>query len=130
MRRIEIATFVFALCASSSLSGCLVAAAGAGAAGTAYVMGSLDGSLPGTPEQIVKASESVLKEKDIHMVSSDATGIDGKVVARTATDKKIEITVKRQDEKNAKVSIRVDTFGDHELSTSLFEGIKAKLAAS
>jgi hypothetical protein len=124
-----IATFGLALALgiASSLSSCLVAAAGAGAAGTAYVMGSLDGTLPASPEQVVQASESVLKEKEMHMVSSEATGVDGKVVARTALDTKVDITIKRQDEKNSKISIRVGTFGDRGLSTEILEKIRAKL---
>jgi hypothetical protein len=125
--RNRIATLGLALGALTGLSGCVVVAAGAGAAGTAYVMGSLDSSVPGSPEKVVEASESVLKETDIHVVSKDATGIDGTVVGKTALDKKIEITVKRQDEKTSAISIRVGTWGDRELSQELFEKIRARL---
>jgi hypothetical protein len=131
MRTIHrISTLALALGALTSLSGCLVAAAGAGAAGTAYVMGSLDSSLPATPQKVVEATESVLKDTDIRVVSKDATGLDGSVVATTALDTKIQITIKRQDDKNSKISIRVGTFGDRELSEELFEKIKAKLPAA
>jgi hypothetical protein len=125
--RIHFATLTLALGAVTSLSGCLVAAAGAGAAGTAYVMGSLDGTVPGTPEKVIDASESVFKDKEVHILSKDATGLDGTIIAKTALDKRIEVTVKRQDEKTSTISIRVGTFGDQELSRELFEKIKARL---
>ena len=125
--RNTIATLGLALAVQTGLSGCVVVAAGAGAAGTAYVMGSLDSSVPGNPEKVVEVSESVLKETDIHVVSKDATGIDGTIVGKTALDKKIQITVKRQDEKTSAISIRVGTFGDRELSQELFEKIRARL---
>ena len=116
-----------ALLATTSLSGCLAVAAGAGAAGAVYVMGSLDSSLPGTPEKVVDATETALKDTDIHVVSKDATGIDGDVVGRTALDTKIHVTVKKQDDKTSKISIRVGTFGDRELSQQIYDKIKAKL---
>jgi hypothetical protein len=125
--RIQFASLALALGAATSLSGCLVAAAGAGAAGTAYVMGSLDGTVPGTPEKVVEASESVFKDKEVHILSKDATGLDGTIIAKTALDKRIEVTVKRQDEKTSTISIRVGTFGNQELSRELFEKIKARL---
>src|SRR5437867_12372064 len=106
----RIAALGFSLGALAGLPGCLVAAAGAGAAGTAYVLGDLDGTVPGTPQKVAQAAESVLKEMDVPVTSSNATGLDGKVVGRTALDKKVEITVTRVDDKSSKVSIRVGTF--------------------
>jgi hypothetical protein len=119
---------IAALVLSIASSGCVVAAAGAGAAGAAYVMGSLDASLPANPERIVEASKDVLKDSDIHVLESDATSVDGTVVGRTALDRKIEITVKRVDDKQSKISIRVGTFGDKEVSQDLFDRIKARVS--
>jgi hypothetical protein len=128
--RFQIATLSLALLATTGLSGCLAVAAGAGAAGAVYVMGSLDSTVPGTPETVVDATEGALKDTDIHVLSKDATGIDGSVVGRTALDTKVEITVKRQDEKTSKISIRVGTFGDKELSQQIYDKIKAKLPSA
>jgi hypothetical protein len=124
--RIVFAALVLALAAIPS-TGCIVAAAGAGAAGAAYVMGSLDASLPANPEKIVEASKGVLKDSDIHVLESDATSIDGTVVGRTALDRKIEITVKRVDDKQSKISIRVGTFGDRDVSQDLLDRIRARV---
>jgi hypothetical protein len=128
--RFQIATLSLALFATAGLSGCLAVAAGAGAAGAVYVMGSLDSTLPGNPEAVVDASEGALKDTDIHVLSKDATGIDGSVVGRTALDTKVEITVKKHDEKSSKISIRVGTFGDKELSQQIYDKIKAKLPSA
>jgi uncharacterized protein DUF3568 len=108
-------------------SGCLVAAAGAGAAGAAYVMGSLDASLPSNPERIVEASRGVLQDSDIHVLESDATTIDGTVVGRTALDRRVEITVKRVDDRQSRISIRVGTFGDRDVSQDLLDRIRARV---
>ena len=128
--RSTIVAIGLALGAASGLPGCLVAAAGAGAAGAVYVMGSLDGSLPATPQRIVEATNDVLAESDIHVLSSDATCIDGTVVGRTALDKRVEITVKKVDEKNSRISIRIGTFGDHDISRDLFDRIQAKVGSA
>ena len=127
MSRTTIVAFVLALGIAGGLQGCAVDTAGTGAAGAAYVMGSLDGPMPATPQRIVEASKDVLEGSDIHILSSDATSVDGTVVGRTALDRKIEITVKRVDDKESQVSIRVGTSGDKGVSQDLFDRIKAKV---
>jgi len=112
---------------ATSLSSCVVVAAGAGAAGAAYVMGSLDGTMAASPEKVVDAAKDVLKDKDIKVVSADASGVDGRVVGKTALEKEINITVKRTEANMSKVSIRVGTFGDQEISREIYAGIQNKL---
>lgn len=126
---LKISALSFALASVIGLSGCLVVAAGAGAAGAAYVMGDLEATVNGTPQKVVEASKGVLEEKELRDVHGDATGVDGSASARMASDTKIEITVKRQDEKTCKLSIRVGTFGDEKLSQDLLDRIRAKLPA-
>jgi len=104
------------------------AAAGKPPAGAvAYVGGDLEGRLDASPQRVVQASEAAFEEMDIRLISADATGIDGKVIGRTALDKKIEITARRDADTSCKVSIRVDTFGDEALSRQIFEKIRSKL---
>jgi hypothetical protein len=117
-----------ALFALTGLSSCI--SSSGSPPGTTYSFGSLDCSVSATPEKVVQASEKALKEKDLHMVSSDSTGVDGKVVAKTALDTTIAITVTRQDEKTSKLTIRVGTFGDQALSNDLLEKIRANLPSS
>ncbi len=116
-----------ALCAALGGSGCLVAAAGAGVAGTAYVMGSVDADLNGTPPAIVHASESALEDLDMHIDTSKSTGLDGTVVATSALDTRVRIEVNRKDDKQSSISIRVGTFGDRDVAQQILMRIKSKL---
>src|SRR5258708_10085451 len=106
-KRIQITACSFALAALPILSGCVSNARGPGPAGTSYAFGHLDGPLVGSPQKVVEATEAVLKAQDIPITSKDATGLDGKVVARTALGTQIEITVRRQDNASSTISIRV-----------------------
>ena len=122
------AAILLSVGALSGLPGCLlVAGTAAGVGAAAYVGGDLEGRLEASPQRVVQASETALEEMDIKVISADATGIDGKVIGRTALDKRIEITADRDGDTSSKISIRVDTFGDESLSRQIFEKIKTKL---
>jgi hypothetical protein len=124
---IRIAGLALVLTGAASLEGCIVTSSGANPAGTSYVFGRLDGALKGTPQTVVKAAKSVLDEQEMKDVTEIASALDGKVTARTALDTAITVTVTRKDETMSNVSIKVGSFGDHQISTELFEKIRAKL---
>jgi hypothetical protein len=113
------------------LPGCIFlaagAAAGAAAAGAFYAKGDLEATLEARPPQLVAASEEVFEEMNIAKVSSASTEVDGKVVGRTARDKKVAVTVKTESESFSKLSIRVGTFGDEALSRQILDGIKKRV---
>ena len=110
------------------LSGCLLAAAGAaGAATVAYVGGEIKTTLQAAPPQVVAATDTAFKQMSIVAVSSDSTAVDGLVEGRTATDKKITVTVKSEGDKASRVGIRVGTFGDEALSRQILDKIKSNL---
>jgi hypothetical protein len=127
-RTIQIAIPVLAL--AIALGGCDALREKPGPDGTVYSFGQFDGTLTASPQQVVEATESVLKEQELHLLSSDATGLDGKVVARSALDKEIRITVRRQGDKTSIISIHYGAYGDSGMSRDLYEKIKAKLPAS
>ena len=128
MRRpIQIALTVLALAAVPALGGCESMRSKPGPDGTAFSLCTLDGLLNASPQKVIQASENVMKEQEFHIASSDATGVDGKIVAHTALDKEIAITVKRESDTSSKISIRVGSFGDQAMSRDLYEKIKAKL---
>ena len=109
-------------------SGCIaVAAAAAGGAGVAYVMGEFEGTLEATPPAVVKAARKALDSLDIEVVSHESSGVDGRVEGKTALAKKVVITVEREGEKTSKVGIRVDRWGDEALSRDIYERIKTRL---
>jgi hypothetical protein len=95
--------------------------------GVAYVNGELDATLEASPERIVQASEAALKDLEIPVVSRDASAVDGKVVGRSALQRKIDITIHRKTETTSELSIRVDTFGDEAFSRQVLDKIRSKL---
>jgi len=46
-------------------------------------------------------------------------------VARTATDKKIEVTLNKKSANSTEIRIRVGTFGDEPMSRQLLDKIKS-----
>ena len=124
----KIAVVALSLGSLTALPGCiLVGAAAVGAAGAAYMNGEFKARLDASPQKVVQASEGALKDMDIPIESSVATGVDGRVVGHTALDKKVEITVKREGDTGSKISIRVATFGDEALSRQIYEKIKSRI---
>lgn len=111
----------------TALSGCSGFRAKPGVDGTAYSLFHLDVMVSADPKKIVAAAEAVLGEMDIDIESSVASGVDGRVIAKTALERRIEIVVERQDAETSKYSILIGSFGDEALSREIHERIKAKL---
>lgn len=89
------------------LQGCLLAAAAAGA-GAAYVYtSSQTAEVEADPERVIAAAEGVMAEMSLEVESSAATAIDGRLLARTASDEQVRVTVSSADEGRSKVTVRV-----------------------
>jgi hypothetical protein len=124
---IRITSCALVLAGTAALQGCIVTSSGANPEGTSYVFGHLDGVLKGSPQSVVKAAKNVLDDQEMKDVTEVASALDGKVTARTALDTSITITVTRKDDTTSNVSIKVGSFGDHQIATGLYEKIRAKL---
>ena len=105
----------------------LVGAAGAGAAGIAYVTGDLETHVGEDPRAVARASEAALKGLDIHVISTKASALDSLVVGRTDTDAKVTVTGKLTESGQTKVSIRVGVFGDEAMSRRILAQIRTHL---
>src|SRR5262245_52967897 len=110
--RIPIFFLAVALGAGATLSGCESLRQKPGVDGTAYSLGHLDVMVKAEPKRVVEAAEGVMHDMNIQVETSAASGLDGKVVGKTALNKRIEILVERQDSETSKYSIQVGTFGD------------------
>ena len=112
-------------------SGCfLVAVGAAGAAGAgavAYVRGELDTSLASKYETMVMASNKAIEGLQFAKVSERKDAFSAVLMARTAQDKRINITVTKSGDNLSRVQIRVGTFGDEAMSLSILERIKSNL---
>ena len=110
-----------------TLSGCLMVAAGAGASAVAYVRGDLETNLNYDYNKVVDSARNAVKDLEFARVSENKDALKAVLVARTAMDKKVEITITNSGKKLTNIKIRVGLFGDEALSMSILDKIKAGL---
>jgi hypothetical protein len=124
-RRIFMAIWLTASLAG--LSGCIIAAAGAGAGAVAYVRGDLEANLDANPEQVVAAARKAATDLNFAPLSENREPLRVVLTSRTPLDKKVEITVSNSANKLTNMKIRVGVFGDEQVSRSILTKIKARL---
>jgi hypothetical protein len=61
------------------------------------------------------------------VTQSASSGLDGKMVARTASDTPVVVTVKSQGPDSSHVTIRVGRFGDDVMQNQMLEKIRENL---
>ena len=120
--RAKIWTIVAAVSVLTIVSGCRIVSPG-----VTYNMGSLEAMISATPEEVTGATEAIVQDMKLVLISSESTGLDGKVIARTAQNKKISIDIKRQSQNVTHVTIRVGRMGDEQASMLILERIKSRL---
>lgn len=112
-------------------SGCFlvaVGAAGAAGAGTvAYIRGELDASLGSRLDAVVGAADRAIAQLQFAKISDTRDAFSAVIVARTAQDQKITITVTKEADELSKVRIRIGVFGDEPKSRAILDKIKANL---
>lgn len=109
-------------------SGCLAVAAGVAAAGTVvYIRGELQASLANPYRDVITATGKALGKLQFRKISEKGDALKTVIVARTGSDKKVEITVKKVTDSVTKVEIRVGVFGDEALSMTILDNIKQAL---
>jgi len=111
----------------AGLSGCLAVAAGAGASAVAYARGDLETSLNADYGKVVASARSAVTELEFAKVSENKDALKAVLVARTALDKKVEITIANSGKKLTNIKIRVGVFGDESLSMAILDKIKSGL---
>ncbi len=119
------ALLLAAACAGSGCS--MLGGSSAGAGTVAYVSRELQASLPVDYTKVVAAARVSIKELEFASVSDSKDALKAVMVARTALDKKVEITITNAGRKSANVVIQVGFLGDKDLSFAILEKIKSKL---
>ena len=94
------------------VSGCIVAAAGAGAGTVAYVMGDLKGTEAKDIDTIYKAAEKAMTQLNFKVTEKNVDKLSGRIIARDSRDKKVTIKIRATSENTTETSIRVGFFGD------------------
>ena len=119
---------VLLLAAAGAGSGCAMLGGSSTGAGTvAYVSRELQASLPVDYSKVVAAARVSIKELEFASVSDNKDALKAVLVARTALDKKVEITITNAGRKSTNVVIQVGFLGDKDLSFAILEKIKSKL---
>ena len=109
-------------------SGCAVLAAGAvGAGATAYLKGELESSLSADIDEAHAAAEAAVDELELALISSRKDRLVAVVLARTADDKRVEITLDAVSPQLTKARIRVGVFGDETIALRMLEEMRNQL---
>ena len=116
-----------ALTTLAALGGCVAAAVGAGASVVAYVRGDLETTMPTEYAKVVDSARRALKDLEFARVSDSKDALKADLVARTALDKKVEVTLTNSGKNLTNIKIRVGVFGDEQLSLAILDKIKAGL---
>ena len=121
------ATFFLLVFLILAITGCLAAiATGVGAAGAVlWHQGELRADLNAPPDKVIAATERAFADLKWSKISATSSKTDGKAIARTGADEKVEVTVKQKTENTSEIGIRVGVIGDENLSRTLLDKIKA-----
>ena len=110
------------------LSGCLLAAVGAGAAGTvAYAKGDLEVIRSEGITEVYEATRNAVEQLEYSITESRKDATSARVVARDSQDDKITIKLKATPEGPTEVSIRVGTWGSETRSNIIYSKIKENI---
>ena len=107
--------------------GAVVVGAAAGAGAVAYVRGELKVTEEAPLDAVVEATRAAIQDLRFTLTGSEADAVSGQFTAQTANDKRIEINLKKVSDELTQIRIRVDIFGDEDLSRLIHDKIKAHL---
>ena len=109
-----------------SISGCgAVIVGGAAAVGTvAYFQGDLHAVLEGSLKQSITAVDAAILRAGFDTITRSVDNLGGYYKLHTHQEEKIEITLKKVDNRATDILIRVGLFGDETLSHKILEEIQ------
>ena len=82
------------------------------------------------PVTVTSAAKTVAEELQLKVESSVSSGLDGKVIARTAKNTKLIVDIKTAGENLSRVTVRAGGFGDKTAQKQVLDRIRAKLPAA
>jgi len=117
--RWSLATMAFVL---TMLVGCKIISPG-----VTYNVTWLEALISATPEEVTSAAKMVVEDMNLVLVSAESTGLDGRVVARTARKKLVTVTITRSARNISLIKIQVGRLGDESISLLVLEKIKERM---
>ena len=128
MKNQQVILALLAIGATVLLGGCMLAAVGAGAAGTvAYVKGDLEAVEAKKLDTVYDATKKALKQLELSVSVDTKDKISATIIARDSSDKKITVKLSAATEDSTNISIRFGTFGSETKSTMVYNKIKENL---
>ena len=87
--------------------------------------------LYGDPVAVTSAAKAAAEELQLTVVSNQSSGLDGKLVVKTAQNVKVTVDVKTAGENYSRITLRASGFsGDKDLQKTYLEHIKSRLPAA
>jgi len=112
-------------------NGCVLfvagAAAGAGAAGYAYVDGEVQTTEAASMDRTWEAVQAAMQDLQFPVTTKAKDALEGDLTARNAQNTTIRIKLKYVSNTSTEVRIRVGTFGDESLSRIILNKINSHL---
>jgi len=123
---IRIAAVILLAVLLLGLPGCLVAAAGAGAATYAYVSGSLKGDLDASVKNAAAATKKAFDDMGIKLEEEAVSDLEA-VIRGDSGGTGVKVSIDRKTDNTCLAYIRVGTWGDEKKSIAILDKIKANL---
>jgi hypothetical protein len=81
------------------------------------------------PERTTRAANEVLQEMDLFVISSTSTNLDGRVIARSGTDRRLTVDISNVGDNRSHVSLKGagNIFRDSGLGVSILNRIKDRV---
>ena len=90
-------------------------------------LGSYRVTMEAPPTEVADAAQEALEDLGLKRITAEATEVDMAVVGYTAQNDKATISGTRVGEASTDVSVRVGTFGDEDLSSTILRRIEENL---
>jgi len=114
--------------AAVMLSGCVLAAVGAGAAGTvAYVKGDLEVIESKDLDTVYDATKKALADLELNAIQDNKDKMGATLVSRDSQDKKVTVRLTAVTDTSTEISVRFGTFGDEAKSAMVYNKIKENI---
>lgn len=128
MKKQKVILAILYVGAGITVSGCVLAAVGAGAAGTvAYVKGDLEVIEAKGLDDVYVASKKALADLELPAIQDNKDKMGAVLVSRDSQDKKVTVKLTAVTDESTEISIRFGTFGDEAKSAMVYNKIKENL---
>ena len=128
MKNQQVILALLAIGATVLLGGCMLAAVGAGAAGTvAYVKGDLEAVEAKKLDTVYDATKKAMEQLELSVSVDTKDKISATIIARDSSDKKITVKLSAATEDSTNISIRFGAFGNETKSGMVLDKIKENL---